>query len=110
MADAIVFYMDEHVPRAITEGLRRRGVNAITIQETGRIGLPDDEQLLYATQHGWTMFTQDEDFLRLPAADIAHAGIVFAAQRTPFGDVIEGLVLIADVLTAQEIVNRVEYL
>lgn len=33
MADRLKFYMDEHVPKAVTEGLRRRGVDVITVQE-----------------------------------------------------------------------------
>ena len=38
-------YMDEHVPSAITEGLRRRGVDVLTAQEDGRTG-EDDPELL----------------------------------------------------------------
>jgi hypothetical protein len=33
MAERIKFYMDEHVPRAVTDGLRRRGVDVLTTQE-----------------------------------------------------------------------------
>ena len=35
MADRLRFYMDEHVPKAVTEGLRGRGVDVITVQELG---------------------------------------------------------------------------
>jgi predicted nuclease of predicted toxin-antitoxin system len=35
VADRLKFYMDEHVPKAVTEGLRRRGVDVITVQELG---------------------------------------------------------------------------
>ena len=38
-------YMDEHVPSAITEGLRWRGVDVLTAQEDGRTG-EDDPELL----------------------------------------------------------------
>lgn len=30
---SVQLYMDVHVPRAITNGLRKRGVNVITAQE-----------------------------------------------------------------------------
>ncbi len=30
------FYMDEHVSRAVTVGLRRRGLDVLTVQEDGR--------------------------------------------------------------------------
>lgn len=33
MSDRIKFYLDEHVPRAIAERLRRRGVNVVTVQD-----------------------------------------------------------------------------
>ncbi|WP_293133656.1 DUF5615 family PIN-like protein [Okeania sp. SIO3I5] len=29
------FYMDENVSRLITEGLRRRGIDVLTVQEDG---------------------------------------------------------------------------
>jgi len=33
---SVGLYMDEHVPRAITEGLRLRGVDVLTAQEDNR--------------------------------------------------------------------------
>jgi len=39
------FYMDHHVPVAITEALRRRGVDVLTAKEDGAERL-DDEALL----------------------------------------------------------------
>ncbi len=41
----LALYMDVHVPRAITNGLRRRGVEVITAQEDGSVEL-DDPPLL----------------------------------------------------------------
>lgn len=102
--------MDEHVPRAVSEGLRRRGIDVLTTQEAGMLGADDDAQLDYATSRDRVMFTQDEDFLRLAAAEIAHAGIVYAPQGTPIGRMVRGLVLISEVYSAEEMVNRVEYL
>jgi hypothetical protein len=34
-------YMDEHVRRSITNGLKLRGVSVLTVQEDGRTGTPD---------------------------------------------------------------------
>ena len=39
------FYLDEHIHSAVAEGLRRRGVNVLTVQEAGKTGLSDREQL-----------------------------------------------------------------
>ena len=38
----ISFYMDHHIPKAITVGLRLRGVDVITAHEDGADQLSDD--------------------------------------------------------------------
>ena len=43
MRDGVIpFYMDEHVPKAITNGLRLQSIDVLTVQEDGRTGIPDD--------------------------------------------------------------------
>ena len=37
--EQIEFYLDEHIHSAVAEGLRRRGVSVLTVQEVGRAGL-----------------------------------------------------------------------
>ncbi|MBX3304400.1 MAG: DUF5615 family PIN-like protein [Nitrospira sp.] len=49
--------MDEHVPKAVTEGLRRRGVDVITVQELGLQAAEDTHHLERAAQDGRVMFT-----------------------------------------------------
>ncbi len=41
----VALYMDEQVPRAITIGLRLRGVDVLTIQEDNCIGAADIDLL-----------------------------------------------------------------
>ena len=50
MAGAVKFYTDEHSANAIAEGLRRRGVDALTTYEAGMLGASDEEQLAFAAQ------------------------------------------------------------
>ncbi len=50
MAGAVKFYTDEHSANAIAEGLRRRGVDALTTVEAGMLGASDEEQLAFAAQ------------------------------------------------------------
>lgn len=38
MAERVRFYTDEHVPRAVVEGLRRRGVDVLTVAEADMPG------------------------------------------------------------------------
>lgn len=59
----IALYMDEHIPRAITVGLRLRGVDVLTVQEDGLAGISDPVLLDRATELGRIVFSQDQDFL-----------------------------------------------
>ena len=105
MAERIKFYMDEHVPRAVTEGLRRRGVDVLTTQEA------DDEQhVALALREGRVIVTQDADFLRLHAAGRPHSGIAYAPQHTPIGTIVRSLMLIYDVLSPQDMTGHVEFI
>ena len=54
--------------------------------------------------------TDDDDFLRLHAAGVDHAGIVFATREISVGDAIRGLMLIYQVLDADDMRRHVEYL
>ena len=110
MIGKISFYTDEHVSRAVVRGLRQRGVDVLTVPEAGTMGASDEEHLERARQEGRVIFTQDTDFLRLAAAGIPHAGIVYAPQRTPVQEILFGLSLIGEVLTAEEMLDHVEFL
>lgn len=56
--------MDHHVPRAITDGLRARGVDVITAFEDGTSELDDIGLLDRAAELGRVLFTRDYDLLR----------------------------------------------
>ena len=61
--EQVKFYLDENVPRAVAEGLRRRGVNVLTVQEAENSGLSDHEQLTFALTETRVLVTMDSDFL-----------------------------------------------
>ena len=73
-------------------------------------GAADKEHLLLAYEQSRVLFTQDTDFLRLARAGRNHAGIVYAPQRTSIGQIIRGLVLLYQLLEAEEVGGRVEFL
>lgn len=110
MGMRISFYTDEHVARAVIRGLRQRGVDVLTVPETGRLGATDMEHLERARAEGRVLFTQDEDFLRLHAEGVAHAGIAYAPQGTSVGRIVRGLMLIQQVLEPDDMTGHVEYL
>ena len=110
MVEPIRFYTDEHVGRSIVSGLRRRGVDVLTVPEADMRGATDFEHLKSATSQGRVLFTQDDDFLRLHAQGLQHSGIVYAHQRTSVGDIIRGLMLIYHVMSPADMQNHVEFL
>jgi len=107
----VKFYLDEHIPKGVVEGLRRRGVDVLTVQETARSGDSDDKQLAFAAREGRVFVTFDDDFLRLDATGIPHTGIVFSQPgRRTVGEMIESLMLISSVIEPNEMKNHVEFI
>lgn len=107
--------MDEHIHRAITTGLRLRGVDVLTVQEDGRAGLPDSLVLDRATELNRVLFTQDDDFLleasRRQQGSIDFSGVIYAHQLlVTIGECIRDLELIAQVGEPEDLVNFVRYL
>ena len=74
------------------------------------LGASDEEHLQFAIAQGRIILTQDSDFLRLHRKEIIHNGIVYAHQRTSMSEIIQGLILIHQVLTEEEMQNHIEFL
>lgn len=55
---SVPLYMDVHVPQAITEQLRRRGVDVLTAIEDGAATLTDEALLERAGVLGRVLFTE----------------------------------------------------
>jgi uncharacterized protein with PIN domain len=106
----IRFYTDEHVAKAIIRGLRQRGVDVLTVPEVKMLGASDEDHLAKALEENRVIFTQDNDFLRLAASGLNHSGIVYASQETSISHIIYGLMLIYQVLDAEEMIGHIEYL
>ncbi|MEP7235370.1 MAG: DUF5615 family PIN-like protein [Ignavibacteriota bacterium] len=104
------FYTDEHVGRAVVHGLRQRGIDVRTVVEADMLGASDEEHLEFARREERVIFTQDDDFLKLHADGVEHAGIIYAPQGSAIGGVIRGLALIQQVLTSDDMVSHVEFL
>ncbi len=107
--------MDVHVPQAITEQLRRRGVNVLTAIEDGSSELPDVELLERARLLSRLIFTQDIGFKTLAedwqSQSKPFAGLLFGHQLGgTIGQYVEDLELIATASELEEWFNVVEYL
>ncbi|HZU36361.1 MAG TPA: DUF5615 family PIN-like protein [Gemmataceae bacterium] len=112
---AVPLYMDVHVPQAITEQLRRRGVDVLTAGEDDAAMLKDEELLEHARALGRVIFTQDIRFKAL-AEDWQHqprpfAGLFFGHQLGgTIGQYVRDLNLIDKASEAAEWANKVEHL
>lgn len=112
---AVPLYMDVHVPLAITDQLRRRGVDVLTAIEDGSNELEDDELLLRAAALSRVLFTQDirfkamaEDWQR---AGRPFAGLVFGHQlRGTIGQYVRDLELLAKATDLDEWQGSVAHL
>ena len=110
MSEPIKFYMDEHIPKAVTEGLRRRGVDVLTAQEAGMLGASDQDHLALAVKEKRVLLTRDADFLRMHATGERNHGIVFVPHNVQVGSILRGLMVLFDVLTAEDMIGHVEFL
>lgn len=107
--------MDEHIRRAITNGLKLRGIDVITVQEDGLTGIPDSILLDRATQLGRVIFTQDDDFLvianRRQQEGVKFRGVIYAHQQyVTVGECVRDLEIIAKASEPEDLVNQVQYL
>ena len=107
---SIKLYTDEHVVPAVVNALRKQGLDILTAQEAQMLNAPDEEHLRFAISQGRSIFTQDADFLRLHARQIKHRGIIYTHQKTPTKQIIEGLILIHQALTEEEMQDHIEFL
>jgi len=105
-------YMDVHVPRAVTNQLRRRGVDVVTANEDGA-GLFDDETLLSrSTQLKRVLVTQDIRFhVRATiwqAESKPFSGLAFAHQLSiTVGQFVRDLEIIAKASLDGECDNQI---
>jgi hypothetical protein len=103
--------MDQHFPGPASHGLRRHGADVLTAQEAGRCGLPDADQLAFATAAGRVLVTFDTDFLALHQSGVSHAGIAWCPeQKDGVSQLIQALLLVHGVLDADAMRNHVEHL
>lgn len=111
---SLPLYMDHHVHVAVTDGLRRRGVDVLTPFEDGTADWDDERLLERATSLGRILFTQDRDFLALARhrQQTGHefSGVVYGHQLSlPIGRAVRDLHLIAAACDPEELQNRIEF-
>ncbi len=112
---SLAFYMDHHVPSAVTKGLRQRGLDVLTAYEDGHFEIEDERLLERATELGRVLYTHDDDFLRISDAwqnaGRSFRGVVYAHQENvSVGKAIDDLELIAKTSEPEHVRNEVQYI
>ena len=77
----ISFYLDENVPTEVARQLHSSGIDAVTVRDLGQLGTADRDHLARATSQSRILCPHDQDFLRLAAEGVEHAGIAFSLQN-----------------------------
>src|SRR5882724_11810579 len=108
-------YMDVHIPQAITNQLRARGVDVLTAQEDGTTLVTDDRLLERSTELGRVIFTQDVRFKSLAEQwnrdGRFFAGLIFGRQLGgTIGQFVKDLELIANASEPSDWTNFVEHI
>ena len=110
MSDSVCYYLDEHIPPAVAQGLRNRGVEVVTVNEADMLGADDNEHLTFTQTESCVLVTHDDDFLRLVAERVPHSGIVYVPRERSIGEMVRGLRRLAEVFEEEEETSRVEFL
>jgi hypothetical protein len=109
------FYLDVHVPSAISMELRRRGADVLTAREDDTAELTDQALLERANSLGRVIFTQDIRFKALAESwqreGRTFAGLIFGHQlHGSIGQYVRDLELVAKATDPADWVGQVEQL
>ena len=103
----VSFYLDESLSPEIVSQLQMQGIDIIR----GPLEADDLEHSERATEMGRVLCVEDDDFLKLAAGGIEHAGIVKGVQDNhSIGDWIRFLRFVHSLSDADEMRNKVTHL
>lgn len=116
MSDVRLYVDEDAGEDAVVKGLRARGIDVLTTLEANRLGATDAEQLATATSMRRTLYSFNVgDFARLHHEHLQqgreHSGIVVIPdQRWSTGEKIRRVTSFVKSVTAEAMLNRMEYL
>jgi hypothetical protein len=110
-------YLDEDAMDSdLVSALRLRGEDVTTVRDERRQGQTDEQQLRFAAEQGRAIYTfNQKDFVALHSTflqqGLSHAGIIIAPKaRYSVGEQMRRLIHLVDTLSANEMVDRIEFL
>ncbi len=114
---SIRLYFDEDAQaRAVAHNLQLRGVDVTIAVDEGRVGLPDNEQLNYATKQSRVICICNlRDFIPLHTNYVTqgkpHCGIILIhQQRFSIGEQVLRLLNLMKTKSAEQMRNNIEFL
>lgn len=106
---AVKYLFDQDLNGRIVRGVRRRTseLDTITVQEAGLIDASDPVVLEWATSERRVVVSHDHRTMRAYAEQrlkdgLPMTGLILVSQGDPLGQVINDLVLVAEITTAEE--------
>ena len=110
----ISLYLDEHIQLALAEALRTRGVDVLTTQEAGNVGLSDLGQLTFAIESKRSLFSYNKRHfakIHYEWMDLKtpNRGIILSDQLA-IGTVLRRVMKLYFSLNSEDMKNRLEYL
>lgn len=107
---AIRFYLDENVPAAVEEQLKKADIDVVSARSLGLLGEDDLFHLRRATELERALCTHDTDFIELAKAYLDHCGIVWGAHaEASIGGWVRALRKLHDETTAEEMIGQVRF-
>ncbi|MGJ3247544.1 MAG: DUF5615 family PIN-like protein [Elainellaceae cyanobacterium] len=112
----IRFYLDEDATsKRLLQALRNRGADVTSTLEVDMQGRSDEQQLEWALENQRVIYSFNvRDFYRIHSTWLAngktHAGIILAKQTEPVGNQMKGVLKLAAIKSAEEMMNQVEFL
>ena len=112
----IKFQADNDLKRAIVNGVKRRqpAIDFQTAVEVQLDGLPDEEVLRLAASEGRILVSHDRRTMPVHFTNFIStqqsAGVILIEQRLPLREAIDELLLIWEASTAEEWINRLEFI
>lgn len=111
------FYFDEDsADRALVEALRARGVEVCVPFEAGLLEANDSDQLQWCIRNQRVLITSNIDDFHYLHSEVmrqnqSHSGIIAIQQQSlSIGERMRRLIKLRSALTAEEMVNRIEFL
>lgn len=106
--------MDEDIHLSVALALRKRGYNAVHVQELDRKGKSDAEQLRYAVKKEMCLFSFNvRDFVLLHNKYVEegekHLGIIVSKQLT-VGETTRKILKVLQLFSHESLKNRIEFL